>query len=934
MSAFGQTDLQRFRFWQGQMLASRDFRDQSSLDARRRLLHNRALHGVSGVCFGLGAAVDATDPSTLTVDCGVAYDCAGRELILQRRRSIQIPASPATLILRRRLGQPENSCCLPTDPGCAPAGRFDVEQDLELVWQTGPLDPLGVVLSRTHLVNAVLQPDAAFRPVLARPIARPHLSRGETVRGNTPWENWEVAVPDGQGGFRQQVVGVQTHIDTSAAGFTEVPDYFASLVGPAWNLENVEFAPTVFPQVADASVDGFTFRLLMVATARRRYNAVASAGRVAQVTRLAGDQMRLQVENASVFRTNDAVALLRPRGEAACFVEEQDGLTLKLHASLPASVVPNQTILAVGSVPRVAKIESVTGNQTILATYESATTTLKRNDVLVRIADNAVTTVDGVSAAGGVKVAIVRQPFSLWKKEEQIGFALAASATGVDSADAGEDPSIVIFNLKTADATITVGSAVVLTNAKKKPLSSAAPVVKVDGVKVSVRTPADLVSAAGVKFVSPVKTDISVVDLKPQSSGVTVKISPAGRLLKGDYVAATTDLAHATVVDDVDASGEELTLRDTLILAGVPALVAANFVAATTVDQPPNAFTPLQVVVGREGAVPQGAFVVRVDSAGMSDPVRVALVSGRTVTLEKTMDGLTRLDTLAAGVFPRVVTVVHQDDPASVRIEEANALRAGDIVARMSPSADPEPVVEVAGVTGNLVQFRQPFSGLATGEQLGVVNFRDTVLLTAAPNPKEAPLDHDIQARDGDFVAVLTHYADNSNLGSIQQISGNQLTLRPDGIGAGDGIVQRDWIDGGILGPAAIRFPEQPLVRLESIEGLENVSARQDTATGFDPVIGQFHSSSVTAFVVEALVNRVALIPIPPVSGSFVYRPETFSLLTTFNAGFPRAFAVFAQKQQLSVAWFGCQQERRQTPACPAQTTVPETCEGCNSSQD
>src|SRR6266567_1684368 len=90
------TELQRLRYWQGQLLRSRDFNDQTAIDGQLRAWHNRALHNVFGVSTGLsvvplppqGGALMA-----LRVSPGVAYDCFGRLLILRAVREMPVPAA-------------------------------------------------------------------------------------------------------------------------------------------------------------------------------------------------------------------------------------------------------------------------------------------------------------------------------------------------------------------------------------------------------------------------------------------------------------------------------------------------------------------------------------------------------------------------------------------------------------------------------------------------------------------------------------------------------------------------------------------------------------------------------------------------------------------------------------------------------------------------
>ena len=65
--------------------------------------------------------------------------------------------------------------------------------------------------------------------------------------------------------FGEFTLGVQTWIDTSAAGFSRVPCYFAWLEGSLWNAQTLQLVPAIFPSITDESVTGFTFRLWLEA---------------------------------------------------------------------------------------------------------------------------------------------------------------------------------------------------------------------------------------------------------------------------------------------------------------------------------------------------------------------------------------------------------------------------------------------------------------------------------------------------------------------------------------------------------------------------------------------------------------------------------------------------------------------------------------------
>jgi hypothetical protein len=913
-------ELQRIRYWQGQTLRSRDFRDQLGLDARRRRLHNRALHGGLGISFGLGVIKKTSSPLVLTVACGLAYDGAGRELVLQRPRDVTAPAQSAWLVLRWRSEErTSSSSCPPPDPGCILDGALDLERDAELAWHPeGSLDPVnGVVLARVTSMGH----DTSFRPRLARPLARPRLARGETVRGNTPWERWEIDEPDGQGGLRKKAIGVQTFIDTAAAGFTATPCYFATLGSPEWNLQATEFAPAFFPQVADPTVDGFTFRLLMVETARRRYDATFATGRVSGISRGLGDRLEVAVGDAvAAFRKGDVVALLRPRAESAILIAAQSGLDLTLRALL-ADAEANKTVLAVGHGPRVATVTDVAPeNPAVLVTFTSAAPRPKKNDVIVRFADKAV----AVVSLGGASVFRVGQPFPSWVKTDGVGFASVGSAIGVESASGAPDGSKTSIVLDAANHNLAVGESVVLLDDGKMPLAVAT-VVHVQDETIDVQPAADPVTLAEMKHAALVRKDITVTNVQLQSPGSIVTVAGPGVFREGDFVAAVDDTSRITVIDKI--SGAKLSLRASIPLTpDVSRLVVANWLGATFVTQSATTGGSATVNVGRAEAVPPSSFVVRVDADGFSAPSIITAVSGASITMDPMIPDLARLETLAIGVFPRIVTVLGQERPDQVEIAETGALAPGDTLIRMAdPGGGATPLVRVRSAGGSIVDLVTPLAGLSPGELLGVVHFGDAVLVkTLTADPMKITVDRDIDRRDGDFVAAVTHYADNSGAGLIQEINGQTLTLTPGATG-GDGIVPAGWIDGGILGLAAVSFPTAfpPWTRMDTTDGLEQW--RPATAYGLDLVTGQFRASSVYVYLVDAMIGRVLIWPLD-LSAHYRLRPESLSIVTTFNTDFPSAFATFAQKQGLSVRWIGCQQEFPRPTGCPGAVPVSDPC--------
>jgi hypothetical protein len=921
MSTTFRRDLERLRYWQGQTLRSRDMRDQGRFDARRRELHNRALHSTDGVAFGLAVKKVDGDPSQVNVECGVAYDCYGRKLLLQQPRTIAIATEPSWLILRYRAdGVDRASCCEHPDRGCVADQARLLDRGVELVWVSlGSFEPLnGVALARVAGGDL----DLTFRPRQARPLARPRLARGQTVRGNTPWEPWNVDTPDGQGGLTKTVVGVQTHIDTSAAGFTSTPCYLALIDAPNWDVAKAEFAPAFFPHVADPTVDGFTFRLLMVETARRRYAASFGVARVVETTRGVGDGLRVKVDDTAPFQKGDAIALLRPRARLVVGARPGTGDTVTLAAALEEAEV-DKTVLAVGNFPRVTRVTNVSpGSATMVADFQ-ATPAIKKGDVLLRTTDHAIAVINSVSSIK--KQLTVNNPFANWKATDAVNVARLSKAVKVTSVETNGTE----LDLTPASHQVNKGLIVVVIDDNGDPIGGALTVAKRTGATIELSPPALTAAEIDVAKVAVLTPDITIQNVQLKSPGITVDVTSTAAFEEGDFVAATTN-ASAIAAIKKKVSATKLELDTTIPLATGDDLVAANWLGAATVSSV-GATGSKTVTIGRTGAVPpQGAFVVRrAPDDSFSAPAVVKGVSGPTLTLDSEIADLIRLDTLAIGAFPAVVSVLSQqaeDEQIQILPTQAGMLLPGDEVALLTAGTTPAPVAQVAAVNGNNIVLASSLGRLTTGQMLGGVHFSDRALLTRVNTPTSIEIDPEIELRDGgDFVGVLRHYADNSNPGLIDRIeAGNVLVLASPSVDTGDGIVDEHWIDGGIVGAAAVAYaPSHPspqsqfqmFVRLASTEGLDQV--RPAVIFGLDLLTGR-------------LVTR-PVFPIPFGGGDHVFiwpgdfnafyrfRPETLSLITTFNTDFPRAFATFAQKQQLSVSWIGCQEEFPRPTGCPGQ---------------
>jgi hypothetical protein len=244
---------QRLRHGRGERLQRADFDDQAAQDDQLRWWHSRALHQAYGVVTGLEVTFALVNGVMVAeVAAGLAYDCHGRELLLDRPRRIPVPDDDTVFVLVIGSAAPE--------PGCAPPpGGWCRDERVKAG---------GVVLRWVPRADLSLRDgvpletsDEAAGPMsrpLVRPLARPRIGHGTTVPGETAWRPWVQAFPN------QPVLrlGLQVEVDTSAAGFTAVPCYFAQVTGSMWSAKVPLALLLPFGHIAQAAKDRFTFRIV------------------------------------------------------------------------------------------------------------------------------------------------------------------------------------------------------------------------------------------------------------------------------------------------------------------------------------------------------------------------------------------------------------------------------------------------------------------------------------------------------------------------------------------------------------------------------------------------------------------------------------------------------------------------------------------------
>jgi hypothetical protein len=258
---------QRLRHMQNEALLARDFADQAAQDHQMRWWHNRAIHDTYGIVRGLEVG-DST--GRLIVTPGLAYDSFGRELVLREEWHGDIPDGAETVVLVISRSDVARCSCART-PGGYCREHQAADSSVTLRWQ--PLSTFSVHdgVALTSVSGGILLEEAERHH--ERPLARARVGHGATVPGGTAWSSWTEV--------RDEIrwhLGLQVEVDTSAAGFTAVPCYFAQIIGSMWDARLPGLFVLPFQHIAAPDRDHFTFRLLAPWLFRARSEPATPAG--------------------------------------------------------------------------------------------------------------------------------------------------------------------------------------------------------------------------------------------------------------------------------------------------------------------------------------------------------------------------------------------------------------------------------------------------------------------------------------------------------------------------------------------------------------------------------------------------------------------------------------------------------------------------------
>jgi hypothetical protein len=728
--------LGRLGYWQGQELRSRDLRDQVGSLQQLRWWHNRAAHGLFGVSQRLAVTVDSAAPSVVNVDCGLAYDCFGRELLLPAPSTIPLPAVTGAQYLVLAYSQASAA----------------------LVWiaQNDFRASLGVPLALFQAVQGAYLKDAVFRAPLARALSRPRLAAGSTVPGNTPWEK----LPND--------AGLKVLVDTSSAGFTVTPFYLTSL---NWQQENTEFS-TPIVSVTNTSEVSFTLQLLLKDIGRELLAVVSGAGLVDTLDP-PNNTIHFRTEigfgASQDFQNNDVLARLLPQADLALPIVGVQNAALTLGLTSLDWHPQKDDAIVLGSLPGVAKVQAA-----LQAISVGNPAVFPQNFLITRMAGTGAGSAAVVADRTSNGTLILKTPLTGLTAGDQVGTVSEAGTVTLKD---------------------TTGKLVVLTPAT----DLTGKVVLRKSSQMETAVPTTVISFQAADGTLKLKGNIGLADgdtLYVESAagtvtsvGTALTLDNAASFQPGDLVGiGNSPLTNHAIVASID--GEQLIFTAPVQAAVQDLVVNADFPLRSTVlwaaspflqVRNPSLFQPNHVVVRLKGTQ-------ALDSA--------VLVNGPFTGILQTSSPMTSLvaeDVLGLARFARtgvVKSVGTGSVPVAVQLQsatEAGFFQPGDTVANLN-SAQALTLAVVDHITADTVFLRTAIADLVPGNTLGIVALNAVAIVTdPIPDATHFSVDDATAARAGGVAARFTAWIDASAPVSIQT-AGASLVLNsmPDGLMAGD----------------------------------------------------------------------------------------------------------------------------------------------------
>jgi hypothetical protein len=857
MAARPMRELERVRYWQGQLLASGDLQTQIGSDAELRALHNRALHRAYGIAVGL---VPSLVEGGLELTCGMAYDCSGRGLVVEQDRTIALPpagADPLVLVLSH-------------DPAA--------DDGIALTWKppnnVNPNTEIAVTMLKFESGTEI---DHRFRPVVARPMARPRLATGTTIPGETPWKSWKIG---------DEEIGVQVTIDTSAAGYTQTPHYFAE-AGEGKPLPDVikvvDDKPSApdrgipqrdlvwFASIADPSPESFKLQLLLRGIARQAFDIADPKTQVAAVPNLDGN---IELNETDVLKLHDIVARLLPIGERLSLITSFSNKTATLDSPLQGSAARS---VAFGNLPRTTFVTKVSEATSIFAVTVDEPDSFHEGDVVVKLGAHP-------ENARPAKIISVDDAGTLELSTSIAGLA-ADDALGIAQQAAFVD-SVTGLDVKVSDSTpFSVNDVVVRLGAGFENSTPAIVLGKKPNDVLALSAAIGLQNGSALAIAT---VAAKVTDVADNAGEVKIQVDSVAPFRAGDLVAKITrnSASRPVRVQRIRSSSNTLTLSQAITgLERNNVIAAASFPVRATV----RSVADKNVTLADPTVFPKDAYVAAIDDLlkTSAPPVAVNGSIGKTLLLEAEIPKLDAGNVIGLCAFPPTVQVQAISADGAIIVSEADLIRIHDVVTARGGLA------LVAEANGTSVRLAAPIADLVEGDSLAIATIRGAVNVVPGSNNLNVKIDQSPRLRKGDFLADITGWrqatAGISALAGITEAGGNEIKVAP----LLDGLLMNDTVG---LATVTDKFLQFRLNAMPDIKLYDTVEL-----AGYDRLEGK--TRSMTARVLALPFPNVVSLLLETNQPEFALRPEDISASVVFVRG--SALALI-QKHELFVNWLSC----------------------------
>jgi hypothetical protein len=880
--AQNRVELERVRYWQGQLLASGDLNTQLRVDQELRRLHNRSLHDPYGVAIGLELERDeitgeikVDDDDHVNLICGLAYDCAGRELILQSNRALALPDEfPATLIITRDDTAPDGIALKFKAPAAINPNREIAITTLTAGLPTPKADP-------------------TFRQVVSRPLARPRMATGQTIPGQTTWQPWTIADIE---------VGVKVEIDTSAAGFTRMPHYFAEVIPGS---PTKDFIPAWFASIDNPSTQGFTFQLMLRRITREKLRIVDPKGQVTQAPTLTPT---LTLDAGNLFVPSDQVARLLPLAEDASTIRVLNNQTVTLDK--PLIDFDDTKLVAFGNTRREAVVKALASSASFFEVTVAQPALFDQGNVVVKLNGELENT----------------RPSRIVAKDDEGTLELAPAIAGLVAKD-------LLGVVQAASKVVNVNDGIEITVENSgsyakddvvarlsEPIEKSAPAriveKKPSNVLVLSRKITDLKNDDQLGFA---RGGSEVQEVNDNSKQVRIEMDNVTPFKVGDLVAKSHQngsFSAPVLVKGVFTNAKKLALSTAVTgLAENDTIVAGDFGVRATVA---NIVSPTTLTVANATLFPVGSYVARIDELFRSSlPVQVNNATSQTLTLTAGIDGLKPGDVIALCTFPTVVKVDAIRNDGSIEVSPPGLLKKGDLIA--SPSAPGEKIrlSLITNVNGNAINLIKSFPSLNVNDRLSVVSIRGAIKARHTADDNKMEVDQPARLRVGDFLADITSWRQVQGVATVQSVNANQIQLNV----ALDGSLLHDIVGLASIDSERNRFFTLIGMQLRLEETLSLFIGDEVLVIGFDRLTGQTHTLS--GFVFQFLPDTKTLTLVFLADSKFIFRPEDISASILFVRG---SSIALIQKHDLYVSWLAVGESEQMPRPCRGSDATDCSC--------